>query len=265
MIDAHCHLQHEAFGNDSHLADLLSEARRYGITQWVVNGTSERDWEKVATLAWTHPEIIPSFGLHPWYIKDRCPGWLEKLEFWIDQFPQAGIGEIGLDRWIKNYDLADQQTVFEQQWLLAVQKNRPISLHCLRAWGPLEQTLKHLPKTRFLLHSYSGAAELVPLFAKSGAYFSISGYFLRSDKADKVDCTLAQIPLARLLLETDAPDMRLPPELDHSPDRSYNHPANLAVIYQEIAQRKNLPLDEFKTQIAQNFSNFWSVVPKIAD
>ncbi len=256
MIDAHCHLQNVAFGKDEGMEDIIAEACLRGVTRFVVNGTSESDWGKVAELARTHSEIIPSFGLHPWYVRDRTESWLEELEFWIDQFPDAGIGEIGLDRWINDYDIDDQQRVFEKQWNLAMKKERPISLHCLKAWGPLDQALKHLPRTRFLLHSYSGSFESVPVFVEYGAFFSISGYFLKSDKATKA-AVFEHVPEDRLLLETDSPDMRLPRELDLFPERSYNHPANLSVIFQDIARRRKISPDEFESQLTRNFTNFW--------
>lgn len=248
MIDAHCHLQDGAFKKD--FADLIEETRRAGVTTVVVNGTRESDWSRVASLAEEYPDfILPSFGLHPWFVEERSPDWLKALEQYLDQFPGAGIGEIGLDRWIRNYDLDLQTDVFEQQWHLAHEKNRPVTVHCLQAWGHLEAVLHQWPANRFLLHSYSGSREMISIFEGLGARFSLSGYFLRNNKRSKKE-VFENVPENRLLLETDAPEMRPPVELDRFPDRSYNHPANLTVIYDAIGREK-------EKQIENNFDSWF--------
>ena len=75
LTDAHCHLQ-EAELNTT-LPGWWSLAEHLKIHRWLVNGLHESDWAHVAKLAREHPGVIPSFGLHPWYVKDRTPEWLE--------------------------------------------------------------------------------------------------------------------------------------------------------------------------------------------
>ncbi|MDF1752181.1 MAG: TatD family hydrolase [Verrucomicrobiales bacterium] len=255
MIDAHCHLQDESFGDD--FEAIFSESLSRGIQSFVVNGTSENDWEKVADLAREHPEIKPSFGLHPWYVSERSPEWRAQLEELLIEFPKAGVGEIGLDRWIKNHDIEEQLPVFEAQWKLAHSLDRPLSVHCLKAWGHLVESLNHLPEHRFLLHSYSGSEELVPVFSGKGAYFSISGYFLKAAKAEKLK-VFSTVPTDRLLLETDSPSMELPGELDLHPDFEFNHPANLAVVYRQVAENEGIPLDALVERTRANFDRWFT-------
>lgn len=254
MIDAHCHLQKDG------LEATIEAAKQRGIERFVVNGTCENDWPEVARLARAHNEILPCFGLHPWFVKDRSPKWQTKLESWLEEFPEAGVGEIGLDRWIKDYDIEDQLSVFESQWQIAVAKGRPVTVHCLKAWGALESSLQQLPSARFLLHSYSGSAEMVPGFVKHGAWFSISGYFLKPEKAAKLNVFDA-VPSDRLLLETDAPDMALPEPLDLYPEFGNNHPGNLEVVYQEIAKRRQIPPGKLVKSIKTNFDHWFTTQP----
>lgn len=207
-----------------------------GITRCVVNGTSPEDWEKVAALATQHPElIIPSFGLHPW--KKPTTNWYEKLVHQLDNVPHACIGECGLDRWIKDYDIQKQTEAFTAQLRLATERNLPLSIHCLKAWGLLINILESnpTPERGFLLHSYGGSAELIPRLARLGAYFSISGYFFQPRKKDAL-AAFQLVPRDRLLIESDAPDM-LPPEhlISHPLPHQLNHPANLASLYPAIA------------------------------
>ena len=79
-----------------------------GLVEMVVNGSCEEDWPQVAVLARQHAWIRPAFGLHPWYVKERGPRWLTTLRSHLEAHPSAVVGEIGLDRWIENPDIAAQ-------------------------------------------------------------------------------------------------------------------------------------------------------------
>src|SRR5229473_3374259 len=94
LYDAHNHLQDERLAEVREAAML--NLRRENVRIMVVNGSSETDWPAVLELAQTYPEVIPSFGYHPWYIKERSTAWEQTLERYLDQVP-SGIGEIGLD------------------------------------------------------------------------------------------------------------------------------------------------------------------------
>ncbi len=102
----------------------------------VVNGSCEEDWPEVLKLAREFPQVLPSFGYHPWYVKERTPQWQAELARFLDSVPSA-VGEIGLDRWIKDCDLALQEEMFVFQLRLAAERGLPVSIHCLQAWGPL--------------------------------------------------------------------------------------------------------------------------------
>lgn len=254
MIDAHCHLQDVVLKQD--LESIIEIGTSAGIEKWVVNGTCEDDWGRLASLTRQYPQsIMPSFGLHPWYIAKRSQDWQKVLQEYLEEFPAAGVGEIGLDRWIEGYDIEDQIEVFVVQWQLAKELQRPLSVHCLRAWGHLVESLKELPEHPFLLHSYSGSKELIAPFAASHAYFSISGYFLDKAKRHKLEVFHA-VPEDRLLVETDAPAMPLPAEKNLYPKAGYNHPGNLEVVYQSVDQE----LGYSKAQIQSNFERWYGLV-----
>jgi TatD DNase family protein len=97
--------------------------------------------------------------------------------------------------------------VFRQQLQLAKELKRPASIHCVRAFGDLLPIMKSMGPfpAGVILHSYLGSGEMVPEFAKLGAYFSFSG-FLMSLEAQKAKKMLKTVPSERILLESDAPD-----------------------------------------------------------
>lgn len=251
LYDAHCHLQ------DQRLAYLTWD--RYDHVS-VVNATQESDWRDVATLTYDYPDtVLPCFGLHPWFIKNRSFEWLEMLEQHLDEFPRAHIGEAGLDRWIEDYDLPDQETVFRAQLELAAERNRAISIHCLQAWGRMLEMLQEGPRPErgFLLHSYGGSREMVDQFAELGAYFSFPGYYLHERKHKQRDAFRA-VPLERLLVETDCPDQLLPEDLDQYQAKDengerINHPQNLEAVYQGLAKVREMDDAKLIRQVETNW------------
>ncbi|MBI5775633.1 MAG: TatD family hydrolase, partial [Verrucomicrobia bacterium] len=208
LYDAHNHLQDERFGGRQ--AALLDACRAAGLTRMVVNGSCESDWPDVQRLARTFPEVLPSFGYHPWYLHERTANWLDVLKHFLDDTPGAVIGEIGLDRWKPGLAYDGQEEAFTAQLALATERNLPVSIHCLQAWGRMHELLRAGPRPArgFLLHSYGGPAEMVAPLAKLGAYFSFPGYYAHERKARQRE-TFKLVPADRLLIETDAPDQSL--------------------------------------------------------
>jgi TatD DNase family protein len=256
LYDAHNHLQDERLSPV--LERICAELPGLGLQLCVVNGTSEKDWPHVEALSKRFAWITPAFGLHPWFAKERTATWFDTLRGFLDTNPRACIGEIGLDRWIQDYDIADQEKVFTAQLRLAAERNVAASIHCLKAWGHLNDVLQTNPRpTRgFLLHSYGGSAEMIPTFVKLGAYFSISGYFAHERKAAQRE-VFKKIPLDRLLVETDAPDMLPPPELIAIQSGDMNDPRNLPKIYEFAASLFNMPLEDFAARVATNFNSLF--------
>lgn len=237
--------------------DIIANLIEKGFTRWVVNGTSESDWEKVARLTDRFPNhVIPSFGLHPWFVAERSPKWENTLLGWLDRYPNAAVGEIGLDRWIEGHDIGGQLPIFEAQWEAAVSLGRPITVHCLKAWGILEESVRRLPEARFLLHSFSGSTEMSRLFLDRGAYFSVSGYFFKPEKRSKLEVFFS-IPKDRILIETDAPDMSLPTSLDLHSECDFNHPENLRIVYGEMAKQLLMAPAALEDLMAQNFADWY--------
>lgn len=258
LYDAHNHLQDRRL--EPHRQGMFAELVELGLRGAVVNGTREDDWGDVAKLAAEHRWIIPSFGLHPWYVATRSSRWLEVLATQLKANPDAVIGEIGLDRWIKGYDLEQQTDVFAAQLQLAVSCNVAVTIHCLKAWGALWEIIRSspVPARGFLLHAYSGPAEMVAGFLERGAYFSFSTYFLHDRKEAQREL-FRKLPPERLLVETDAPDMAPPPERsrgvigDPETGKPLNHPVNLLSAYEEVAQIRGIAIDELAALVECNF------------
>lgn len=274
LYDAHNHLQDERFGRRQ--GELLTACAETGVVAMVVNGSCESDWPQVLALARSAAggtdgiRIIPSLGYHPWYIHDRTGDWRKNLVHLLDEVPSA-VGEIGLDRWKPGLSYDGQEEVFIAQLRLAAERNLPVSIHCLQAWGRLLEILQAGPRPArgFLLHSYGGPKEMLKPFANLGAYFSLPGYYAHERKARQRE-TFQHVPAERLLIETDAPDQNLPdlpspaarsffrnaktfPLLDSASGRALNHPANLAAVYALAAELRGVTDAVLAAQVEENF------------
>lgn len=262
LFDAHCHYHDGRLR--AHRAGFLPMLATLGLRGAVVNGTREADWPAVTEFCAENPGMIPSFGLHPWFVGERSPAWRAALTAALTAQPRAALGEVGLDRWIAGHDLADQRSVLAEELAIAREWNRPVTIHCLQAWGALQEILRTgpVPPRGFLLHAYGGPLELVSEFAKAGAFFSFSPYFLHERKGEQRR-VFAEIPLDRLLVETDAPDLWPPPErnlhpLEDATGVTINHPANLEVAYAGLAEVRGLPVLELAARVAENFQRLFA-------
>lgn len=263
FFDAHNHLQDPAL--HPYRNEIVTACARLPVTRMVVNGTTEADWPEVALLAERLPFVLPSFGLHPWYLRARSDHWEERLREALGRYPKAAVGEFGLDRWMKDYDFEDQTAVFRLHLKIAAEFRRPATIHCLRAWDDLLELLEAsaLPPSGLLVHAYGGPAGLVQDLVRLGAYFSFSGYFLNRNQERKL-AAFRLMPADRLLVETDAPAMALPagraefnlPAQDARGD-VINHPANIRAVYQGLAELRGLSIDELSAQVATNFERLF--------
>jgi TatD DNase family protein len=284
LYDAHQHFQFEAL--TPYRAVIDADLRAIGLKRAVVNGTGEEEWPVVAALARQYDWILPSYGVHPWDSGNRSPNWQTALRAQLEADPTAGVGEIGLDRWIiegirpgdpriaglRVAPLDEQTEVFSWQLALATELDRAASIHCVQAFGALLDVLgkTRLPDRGFLLHCYSGPAEMVGPFAALGAYFSFNGSFLgrlpgektRSGKKD-FPPTYTLIPADRLLVETDAPATPLPLSREKfslpvpAGGERPNHPANLLAAYQALAEIRGEPIEKLAAQVERNFQRLF--------
>jgi TatD DNase family protein len=232
--DAHNHLQDPRLGDP---APVIAAMRAAGVERCVVNATRESDWLAVGNLAQAYPDfVIPAFGIHPWQAHTAAEGWQGRLAEMLENHPRSSIGECGLDQWISSPPMEIQTPVFRDQLRIAREMQLPITIHCLKAWGPLfEIFAESHPPGRFLMHSFGGSIEIARRLIPAGAYFSFSGFFLQERKSNILE-VFRQLPHDRILLETDAPDMRPPDEYaSHILPGKLNHPANLPSIGHALA------------------------------
>jgi TatD DNase family protein len=102
MFDAHLHLQDVAFSGQ--VPAVIRRAIAANVRKLAVNATNEADWDMVAALADEFPtNVVPNFGVHPWWSAGVADGWIDRLKAILVKYPKANVGEIGLDKFKAKY------------------------------------------------------------------------------------------------------------------------------------------------------------------
>ena len=253
FIDSHCHLHDSRI-----LSDILwieDRARIAKVKYMVSCATMEENFELTAQLSKDFNSILPCFGIHPWFADSISGQWKERLEHYLLAYP-SGIGETGLDFIDKKTDRDMQIKVFEHHLVLARQLERPINIHIRKAWDTFIHILKKMGKLKVpgLIHSYSGSADMIPIFESYGLYISFSGS-ITNPKARKVVDALKKVSKDHFVLETDTPDIY--PYLPEPKAFRLNEPKNLPAIAQIASNRIGMEFKEFSKHAYDNSLNLF--------
>lgn len=202
IFDAHAHYDDDWFDGDRDA--LLRSLPEKGICGIVNNSVDLQNAKAVLALAERYDFIYAAVGFHPENILDMPDGWLDDVAELTKHPKVVAIGETGLDyHWDTPRDV--QRTVFEEQIKLSLNLDMPIIVHDREAHGDTFDLLRRY-KPKALVHCFSGSVELMREAVKLGCYISLGGVVTFKNARHSVEVA-AEIPLDRLLLETDAPYM----------------------------------------------------------
>lgn len=251
FVDAHCHFDFPRF--DGCRDTELGKARAAGLQRLVIPGVRRDDWARVRDTARAYPDVYYCLGIHPWFSADHRLADLDLIEEWLTADPErcVAIGECGLDR-LRGGSLAEQYPLFEAQVSLAQRLERPLVIHSVKTHDDVHGVLNRCHWSgAALIHGFSGsyqqAAKLVDLGCKIGV-----GGVITHARARKTRDTLARLPLAALVLETDAPDMA--PE---GVRPGQNSPAYLGGILAALAELRGTSPQALAPQLLANVEELY--------
>ncbi|MDQ0067276.1 TatD family hydrolase [Chryseobacterium lathyri] len=221
MIDTHTHLYAEEFDEDR--KEAIQRAVDKGITKFYLPAIDSESHEKMLQLEAEYPEqIISMMGLHPCYVKpeswekelDIVKNYLEKMDF-------PAIGEIGIDLYWDKTTLDIQIKAFEQQIDWAIEKDLPIVIHTRESFDETFEVLerKKHPRLRGIFHCFSGDLEQAKRAIDLNFILGVGGVV--TFKNGKIDQFLNEIPLDKIVLETDSPYLAPVPHRGKRNESSY--------------------------------------------
>ncbi len=249
VIDTHCHLDLDAFADD--LDAMMSRAGAAGVIGMLVPAIRPRTWDSLATLAAQHAArgVRCALGIHPQIVPDLDADELagdlvERIARAVSDAGAIAVGECGLDGGIGELEL--QEKIFRAHLRAARVLDRPVVIHVLRAHDAAPRILREEGPVRGVLHSYSGGAELVPVYRDLGMAFSFAGPISYPNARRPVEAARV-IDRDLLLVETDAPDQA--PD-GHRGGRS--EPAFLPVVIAGLAAARGEPAAEIAALTVTN-------------
>jgi TatD DNase family protein len=253
MIDSHSHLADEVFAAD--LNQVIERAQAAGLERVMIileaGNTQEEAQAGRACSFW--PEIRIAVGVHPHHAQrfaDNAPGAADTVREQIARTPYArAVGEIGLDY---HYDFSPpqvQHSVFQAQLRLARELALPVIIHTREAEADTIDLLKTVGggEVRGVLHCFTGTQHLASAALDLGFYISLAG-IITFPKAEDLRNVARQVPLDRLLVETDSPF------LSPAPNRGgRNEPARVQRTAETLAALKGISVAELDRVTTANF------------
>lgn len=247
FYDTHCHFDFPPFTGDE-LASLV-KAGQAGVEKIIVPAIEAKRFAKVLALAAQHPMLYAAIGLHPIVIHQHQDASLALLEHHLQQRPPklVAMGEIGLDLYMENPLFERQEAILDAQLKLAKRYDLPVILHSRRTHDKLAAHLKrhNLPRTG-VVHGYSGSLQQAERFVELGYLIGVGGT-ITYPRASKTRDVMAKLPLASLLLETDAPDMPL-----NGWQGQPNRPERVADVFQVLCELRSEPPEEIANALICN-------------
>ena len=236
LIDTHCHLDDPSLV--ARLPHVLAVGRSAGVVKYLVPGVHPEGWPVIAGLAQEYPEIYPAFGLHPMYADFSKAELLPELGHYL--LRAVAVGEIGLDYASPSISREIQQEVFRTQVRLAVSLKLPVMIHCRGAFRDLLDILgeEHVQRVGGVMHAFSGSPEVAGECLRLGLFISVAGTVTYKNAVKPLE-VVRSVPLDRLLLETDAPDMTPEPYRGRP-----NEPGFIVETARKVAEIKGVAMTE---------------------
>ena len=220
LTDTHCHLDYDKF--DSDRAEVIQRATDSGLIRLLVPGLDHRSSKEAVQLAESNPSVYAAVGFHPTDLEEFSESTFQQVKELAAHPKVVAIGEIGIDYyWVKESDKrAVQREALQQQLAFAKEINKPVIIHMreendawygeasqdllkiLEEWqNNLQGTLAQKPG---VLHSFNGSLETAQKALALNFYLGITGpvTYKNADEKRKI---IGQLPLDRILIETDSP------------------------------------------------------------
>lgn len=239
LIDIGLNLTHESFAHD--LQAVLDRAAAAGVERMLVTGSDVPHSQAALQLVRHHPaQLRCTAGIHPHHAKDFSAGQLAALHALLADPLVLAVGECGLD-YFRNFSThAEQEQAFRLQLELAAQLGKPVFLHERDAHDSFVSILsEHLPRLcGGVAHCFTGTTEQAQLYVEMGLHVGITGWICDERRGAALRAAVREIPLDRLLIETDAPYL-IPRDLKPKPKSHRNEPMHLPAVLHRLAACRN--------------------------
>jgi TatD DNase family protein len=248
LIDSHCHLDFPELTKDE--SGVLARARTAGVAGMLTIGTRLDQFERVRAIAERHDNVWCSVGVHPHEATEEGQRTPERLIEATRHPKVVGIGETGLDFYYEHSPREEQAESFRAHMAASRETGLPLIVHTRNADAETGDMLEEeYAKGAFpgLIHCFSSGRAVAERALALGLYISISG-IVTFKAADELRAIVRDVPLDRLLVETDAPYLAPVPKRGKT-----NEPAFVTHTAAKVAELKGISLTELKAATTDNF------------
>lgn len=273
LVDSHAHLDSPRYDEDRDA--LLARAWQAGVRTVLSIGIGEGPDTMHRALELSReyagrpetPRIFASAGVHPHEAQLCDEAALTKLDALLKESEIIACGEIGLDYFYDHSPRETQKTVFRRQMELAAANKKPIIIHCrpsdnsANAWDDTLEMIESEWAPNGLggiLHCFTGEWDHARRAMDCGFLISFAGN-ITFPKAQPIRDVAAQVPLDRMLIETDAPFLAPVPNRGKR-----NEPAWVAGVAEKLGEIRSMPTEEIAFRTSKNFYRFFSIAADMA-
>jgi TatD DNase family protein len=259
LIDIGANLTHDSFDDDRE--EVIERAAEAGVTRIILTGTDVRSSQDALALAASRPgSLYSTAGLHPHHASDYSPEVRVTFADLVREDPVVAVGECGLDYFRNFSPQADQRGAFESQLELAMESGMPVFLHQRDAHDDFVDILKPAMDeiSAGVAHCFTGDRDGLHEYLSMGLYIGITGWICDERRGQELRDIVSDIPLDRLMLETDAPYL-LPRTLDPKPKTRRNEPAHLTEVLRIVAEGMQQSEEEIAEATTANAERFFGL------
>ncbi len=250
MIDSHCHLDHDPLVQN--IEDILLRSKKEGISKLLTISTTLNGFPKLLEIIKKDEMIFGTFGIHP---HETNTDQLSKDEI-VDKIKTKdkiiGVGETGLDFYYNNSDKDKQIKSFQNHIDAAVELNMPLIVHSRNAETETYEILKNSDSSlKILMHCFTGSLPFALKLMELNTYFSASG-IITFKKSTELQNTFKELPLERLLIETDSPFLAPEPMRGKK-----NEPSFVRYTLNKLSELKSIDFDKLDKITTDNFNRLF--------
>lgn len=260
FIDIGVNLTGSSFKSD--VGEVIQRAHDAGVAQMIVTGTNIDHSQKAVALCKQYPHALyATAGVHPHHASEVDAETVTALKELYSADAVVAVGECGLD-FNRNYSSpADQRTAFEMQLQLATEVGLPLFLHQRDAHDEFVSMLReYLPEVRgAVAHCFTGTVDEALQYVDMGMYIGVTGWICDERRGGDLQRAVAEIPLERIMLETDAPYL-LPRDLKQTPAiKRRNEPCYLPHICDVTAKYMQIDSKQLADAAIENTRRLFDI------
>lgn len=248
FVDTHSHIYQEDYNDD--IDQVILDAKACGVDRVYLPNVDQDSIAPMITLYEKDPAYFRMMmGLHPTSVEENYENQLAGIRSYFDRFAFAAVGEIGIDLYWSKERIEEQKKAFRIQLNWAREMDLPVVIHTRDSLDETLAVVEEFNDLRGIFHSFGGSTDDAKrIFASGDFLLGINGVvtFKNSNLRD----VLKEIPLNKLVLETDAPYLTPVPYRGKR-----NHPAYIPIIAEHLSRIYGLPVDEIGRETTRNAIN----------